>query len=75
MPVMVRRVIKKHDDRADKWVRISLSWFGVARLLELAPRVRRATFQSIVTPSKDIYSVAHIFHNLFIAGMTSQAYY
>lgn len=39
IPIMVRRAIRVGDSRADKWVRIYLSWFGAARLVELASSV------------------------------------
>ncbi|TXG46230.1 hypothetical protein EZV62_028261 [Acer yangbiense] len=42
------------DDRADKLVKLYLSWFGLSRLVELAKHISKATFSSITTPTKDI---------------------
>lgn len=60
IPVYIRKVIRRHDDRSDMWVRTYLSWFGIARIIELAPKVSKATFLSIHSPSEDISSVEEV---------------
>lgn len=60
IPVYLRKIIRRRDDRADKWVRIYLSWFGLAKLIQLAPKVSKDTFSSISKPSEDIRSVEEV---------------
>ncbi|AWL21855.1 RNA dependent RNA polymerase [Chenopodium quinoa mitovirus 1] len=68
IPVYIRRVIRKNDDRADKWVRTYLSWFSASRLVELAPSVTSSTFASIHEPIKDIGSVKEVLSVLKMRG-------
>lgn len=49
IPSVLRKVISRRDSHADTLVRLYLSWFGLAKLIAVAPRVRRSTFSSIVT--------------------------
>lgn len=57
IPSVIRRAIRKKDSLADRLVRLDLWRFGLAQIVELAPRVSRATFSSIATPTKDRESV------------------
>ncbi len=47
IPTFHRRIIERRDDRADRWVRIYLSWLTVGRIVELAKPVTRELFASI----------------------------
>lgn len=69
IPSHVRKVMRRCDDRADRWVRIYLSWFGVARLILLVKRVSSSTFESITTPTRDIDSVEEVLTMLRKHGM------
>lgn len=51
IPAFHRRSIYRKDDRSDTLVKIYLSFFSLSRLVELAPKMNRRTFQSIVQPS------------------------
>lgn len=57
IPAYHRHVIRRRDDRADKLVQLYLSWFGLSRLIKLAKPVSKVTFESIVTPLKDVDSL------------------
>ncbi|KAK2655666.1 hypothetical protein Ddye_008718 [Dipteronia dyeriana] len=48
------KIIHKKDDRANRLVKLYLSWFGLPRIVELAKHISKATFLSIITPTKDI---------------------
>jgi hypothetical protein len=72
IPPYIRKVIKvirRHDDRADRWVRIDLSWFGVNRLIPLVKKVSSSTFESITKPTEDIDSVKEILTMIHTHGM------
>lgn len=66
IPPYIRR---RHDDRADRWVRIDLSWFGVNRLIPLVKKVSSSTFESITKPTEDIDSVKEILTMIHTHGM------
>ncbi|KAG6467802.1 hypothetical protein ZIOFF_074318 (mitochondrion) [Zingiber officinale] len=52
IPKHHRSLIKKRGDRGHFLVRLSLSWFSVCRVVMLAKRVSKATFDSITTPQR-----------------------
>lgn len=52
IPAYHRHVIRRRDDRADKLVQLYFS--GLSRLIKLAKPVSKVTFESIVTPLKDV---------------------
>lgn len=54
IPKRHRQAIARRDDRADKLVRLYLSWFGLSRIVVLAKRISKSTFQSITTPTADV---------------------
>lgn len=60
IPTHIRKLIRNRDERADTWVRIYLSWFGISRLIALAPKVSKATFKSIVSPTSDMDSLKEV---------------
>lgn len=60
IPKYIRKIIRRRDDRADTWVRIYLSWFTIARMIELAPKVSSRLFKSITEPCKDIESAIEV---------------
>lgn len=64
IPTFHRRIIERRDDRADRWVRIYLSWFTVGRIVELAKPVTRDLFASITEdapgPEEVIESVLYL---------------
>ncbi|PHT36869.1 hypothetical protein CQW23_24569 [Capsicum baccatum] len=51
---MLRKRIRAKSYHGDRLVRIYLSWFGLAKLILVAKKVRKATFSSIATPHPDI---------------------
>lgn len=51
IPPYLRRVISKRDERSDRLVRLFLSWFTVCRIIELAKKIFRDTFDSITQPT------------------------
>lgn len=53
IPRKLRFVISKQDDRADRLVRLYISWFDLSRLIRLAPKVRKSLFEGISAPIKD----------------------
>jgi len=57
IPPILRHRIRRRDKHADLLVRIYLSWFGLGKLIKLAPKVKKATFESITQPSKNIESI------------------
>ena len=50
IPSFHRRMISKRDDRADRLVKIYLSFFSIARAVYLAPRMTKSTLKSISDP-------------------------
>lgn len=54
IPKRLRWKIAQRDEYADRLVKLYMSWFGICKLIQLAPKVTRATFSSIVTPITDI---------------------
>lgn len=50
IPAVLRSHLRRRDSHGDMLVKLYLSWFGLAKLICVAPRVTRATFSSIVTP-------------------------
>ena len=60
IPPVLRKVLSRRDSHADMLVRLYLSWFGLSKLIAVAPRVRKSTFSSIVTPNPDIGSVSEV---------------
>ncbi|DAB41744.1 RNA-dependent RNA polymerase [Petunia exserta mitovirus 1] len=64
IPKVLRKHIKQRSDHGDILVRIYLSWFSLAKLVELAPKVSKATFTSIATPSKDIGSILGVLQEM-----------
>lgn len=60
IPAVLRKVIASRSSRADLLVKLYLSWFGLAKLIAVAPRMRRKHFSSIVTPNQDIGRVEEV---------------
>lgn len=52
IPPYLRSRIAKRDERADRLVKIFLSWFTLCRIIELAKKIARETFDSITRPTK-----------------------
>jgi hypothetical protein len=52
IPVRHRHAIMQRDDRADRLVRLYLSWFSICRIVPLAKKVSRATFSTIFGSTK-----------------------
>lgn len=48
IPSVLRKHVRARSDRGDIIVKLYLSWFSLAKLVELAPRVSKDTFQSII---------------------------
>lgn len=57
IPSFHRRMMYRKDDRADMLVKIYLSFFSLAKIIELAKKVTKKTFKSIVSPWDDPDSV------------------
>lgn len=57
IPSFYRMRIRRRDDRADLLVQLYLSFFSLAKLIELAPKISSATFSSISTPATDLDSI------------------
>jgi len=53
IPAALRKCIRARNDRGDTIVKIYLSWFSLAKLVELAPKVSKGTFQSITEIPED----------------------
>lgn len=51
-------MIRRRDDKADALVKVYFSFFTLARILELAPRVTKETFKSITDLPEDMGSIA-----------------
>lgn len=60
IPSFHRRMMYKKDDRADQLVQIYLSFFSLAKIIELAKKVDKGTFASMVNPWKDPDAVQQI---------------
>lgn len=60
IPAVLRKHIRARSDRGDRLVRLYLSWFGVSKLIKVAPKVTKGTFSTISTPHRDIGSVKEV---------------
>lgn len=54
IPAFHRHKIRRRDDYSDRLVQLYLSFFSLSKLIELAPKINRSTFSSIVTPVTDL---------------------
>lgn len=75
IPSVLRKVLSRRDSHADRLVQLYLSWFGLAKLIAVAPRVRKSTFSSIVTPNPDIGSVMEVLGDIKTSFSTLQPLY
>lgn len=64
IPSFHRNIIKNRGDRGDVCVKIYLSWFSLARIVLLAPRVTKETFASLRDGFPDIESSVEFIHSL-----------
>jgi len=60
IPPLHRKVIKRRDCRSDYLVRLYLSWFTLAKIIECAPRISRNTFKSITSVHRDEQSFQEV---------------
>lgn len=64
IPSFHRKVIRRRDSRADICVKVYLSWFTLARIVLLAPKVSKETFKSLNDSSPDIEKAVDFIHGL-----------
>lgn len=60
IPPVLRSHLRRRDSHGDMLVRLYLSWFGLAKMICVAPKITKATWSSLVTPHPDIDSVKEI---------------
>ena len=54
IPPYHRKIITRRDHRADRIVRVYLSFFSLSKVIKLAKPISRSTFDSIIKPQGDI---------------------
>lgn len=60
IPAYHRRKIIRRDDEADQLVQLYLSWFSLAKVIQLAKPVSKSTFSSIVAEPKDLGTILEV---------------
>jgi len=53
IPSVLRKHIRDRSERGDYIVKLYLSWFGLSKVIELAPRISKKTFSSITSVPQD----------------------
>jgi hypothetical protein len=67
IPARLRWKIARRDAEADKLVQLSLSWFGVSKLIKLALKISSAELKSIITPTEDIEELRSVLGEMKIS--------
>ncbi|PHU29760.1 hypothetical protein BC332_01853 [Capsicum chinense] len=75
IPIVLRKRIREKSDHGDILVRIYLSWFGLAKLILVAKKVRKANFSSIATSQPDIGCVLGVLDEMKISFKEIQPIY
>lgn len=60
IPAFHRKLIIRKDDRADQLVQLYLSWFSLAKTIQLARPFKRKDFESIVSLPKDLDTIMEV---------------
>ena len=60
IPPNHRAMIRRRDSKADRLVKWYLSLFSFSKVITLATKVKKSTFQSIITPVSDIDAVVEL---------------
>lgn len=68
IPSFHRKMIYSKDEKADMLVQLSLSWFSLAKVIQLAKPIGGATFESIVSLPKDQQSIHEVMAELKTFG-------
>lgn len=66
IPTFHRRLIRRKDDKADRLVQLSLSFFSVAKIVQLAKKVSSSTFKSMTEPA-DLESVTSVTNDIRVS--------
>lgn len=68
IPRHLRKIIRLRNERSDQLVKLYLSWFTLAKIIQLAKRISSATWKSLITADYDENSFRQVFTD--IKGIT-----